>query len=106
MQVLHQGTIRFVEVRFYFRAIVEGIEETLALGSLYSLADEYHRRCTHGALIVCKYEGEQDLVVIRAKSILSIVGMMPFENEDGGSCRFYLVEKPGLDVVDTGDIIH
>jgi hypothetical protein len=107
IKVLHQGTIRFVEARFYFRAIVEGIEESLALCSLYSLTDEHHRGRTHGALIVCDYEGERTLVVIRAKSILSVVGMMPFKDpeQDEGGRQFYLVEKFGLGVVDTGDII-
>ena len=51
---------------------------------------------------MCNYEGEQNLVVIQAKSILSVIGMMPFKEQDG---KFYLVEKFGLGVVDTGDVI-
>jgi hypothetical protein len=39
-QVLHQGTVRFVEVKFLFRASVTGIQEALALGSMYSLVDD------------------------------------------------------------------
>ena len=35
MQVLHQGTIRFVEAKFYFRAVVKGIKETLVMCSLF-----------------------------------------------------------------------
>ena len=105
MQVLHQGTIRFVEAKFYFRAVVGGIEETLVMCSLYSPADEYRRDYTHGALIVCNYEGDSNLVVIRVKSILSVIGMMPFKEQDEGTRQFYLVEKFGLGVVDTGDIV-
>ena len=67
--------------------------------------DECHREYTHGALMVCNYEGESNLVVIRAKSILSVVGMMPFKEQDEGTRQFYLVEKFGLGVVDTGDIV-
>jgi len=32
IQVLYQGTIRFMEAHFFFHATVEGIEETLTLG--------------------------------------------------------------------------
>jgi hypothetical protein len=53
---------------------------------------------------VCNYEDEENLVVIRVKSILSVVGMMPLKEPDEGSRQFYLVEKFGLGVVDTGDI--
>ena len=104
-QVLHQGTIQFVEVRFFFQATVEGTKATLALGSLYSPANEYHKTRTHGALVVCRYEGEESLVVIRVNSIISVVGMMPFEEQHAGYPQFYLVEKFGLGVVDTGGIV-
>ena len=90
-----------MEVRFYFQAIVKGIEESLALCSLYSLRDEDKEDYTHGALNVHSYEGENDLIVIRVKTILSIVGMMPFKVTGD----FYLTEKFSLGVIDTGDII-
>jgi len=104
IQVLYQGTIRFMEAHFFFHATVEGIEETLALGSLYSLVDGPRRKHTHGALIVCRYGGESTLVVIRAKDILSVVALVPCKQQDGGSPQVYLVEKFGFGVVDTGDI--
>lgn len=94
-----------MEARFYFQAIVEGVAETLAMCSLYSPADGLLREHTHGALIVCDYEGEDSLVVIPVKSILSVVAMVPFGWQGGGSRRFFLVEKFGLGVVDTGDQI-
>jgi len=65
---------------------------------MYSLPDERQTAYTYGALNLCDPEGEGGLVVIRAKSILSIVGMMPFK-ETGD---FYLTEKFSLGVVDTG----
>jgi len=90
-----------VEAQFYFQAVTEGIEEPLALCSLYSLPDENKGEYTHDALNVHSYEGEDDLIVIRVKTILSIVGMMPFK-ETGD---FYLTEKFSLGVVDTGDTV-
>lgn len=84
-------------MKFYFQAIVEGIEETLVLCSMYSLPDKWQTVYTHGALHLCSLEREGDLVVMRAKTILSIVGMMLFK-ETGD---FYLTEKFSLGVIDT-----
>ena len=90
-----------MEVRFYFQAVVEGIEESLVLCSLYSLFDEDEEEYTHGALNLTMYEGEDALIVIPVKAILSVVGMMPFP-ETGD---FYLTEKFSLGVIDTGDTV-
>jgi len=90
-----------VEVWFYFQAIVGGIEEPLALCSLYSLPDEDKEEYTHGALNVHSYEGQDALIVIRVKAILSVIGMMPFPE----TADFYLTEKFSLGVVDTGDAV-
>jgi len=88
-----------VEVRFYFQATVEGNEEAFALCSLYSLPDEQDREYANGALNIHSCEGEGSLIVIRVKTILSIVGMMPFQ-ETG---EFYLLEKFSLGVIDAVD---
>ena len=98
---LCQDVIGFAEVKFYFRATIEGIREPLALCSLYSISDEETREYSHGALGVHSCGGEGDLFVIRAKTILSIVGMMPLP----GTCDFYLLEKFSLGVIDTGSTV-
>jgi len=84
-------------VRFYFRATVAGVQESLSLGSLYSLVDDAIEEYSHGALNVYGYEVDS-LVVIRADSILSTVAMVPFKQEDAGQ-RFALVDHPALDIV-------
>ena len=43
----------------------------------------------------------EDLVVIKVKSILSVVAMVPFHQEDT-RCRFFLVEKFSLGVIHAG----
>ena len=106
MQVLHQDVIRFAEVQFYFRATINRIKETLVLCSLYSPVNEQHREYSNSALNVCSYEGVNQLVVIRAKSILSVVAMVPFCGQDESTRDFFLVEKFALGVVDTGDIVN
>jgi hypothetical protein len=105
-QVLHQGTVRFVEVKFLFHASVTGIQEALALGSMYSLVDDGLNAYTHGALNVYKYEGENALVVIKANSIISVVAMVPFREQVEGGRPFFLVEKFALGVLDTGDTVE
>ena len=104
-QVLHQGTFCFAEVQFYFQATVEGIRETLALCSLFSPANEHRREYSNGALIVCNYSGRDELVVIQAKLILSVVAMVPLDEQDEGNNEFFLVENSALGVVHTSDVV-
>jgi len=70
-------------------------------------SDEQLNRETYGALNVFEYNGEDDLLVIRATTILSVVTMVPFgERAQGHPARFFLVEKFSLGVVDTGIILE
>ena len=94
-----------MEARFYFRATIAGIQETLALCSLYSPADGRLNQESYGAHNAFDYRGEESLVVIRATAILSVVAMVPFgEPVQGRHTRFSLVERFALGVVDTGFI--
>lgn len=90
-------------MNFFFCGTVAGAQETLALGSMYSVIDDTLNTYTHGALNVFEY-GTSSLVVIKVNTILSVVAMVPFER-DGRSSRFFLIEKFALGVVDTGDTI-
>lgn len=111
MEILHQGTVRFAEVHFYFRIGLDDTYKTLAYASLFSLPDEAIYQHTHGVLTVCEYQGKQtedeqnenadNLVVIEIESIIAVVGMAPFEKRGGDhNPSFYLAEKIGLDVYD------
>jgi hypothetical protein len=84
---------------------VSGTRETFALCSLFSPADEQIHRETYGALNVFEYNGEDNLIVVRAASIVSVVTMVPF-GTTGYPARFFLVEKFSLGVVDTGVILE
>ena len=101
MQVLHQNVIRFAEVKYYFMKIFGGTSKALAIISLYSLPDEYLLHRTYDTLCVCRYQGEEDIAVINAKSILSVVATVPFPFLVGGhSDQFFIIEQIGLDVVE------
>jgi hypothetical protein len=74
----------------------------LALVALYSPPDEYLLRLSTDTLVVCRYQGEGALIVIDAKSILSVVAMVPFPFIVGGhGDQFFMIEKIGLDVIET-----
>jgi len=88
-----------VEAKFYFRATIAGVKETLVLGSLYSSVDETYNRDTHGALNVVEYYGEDALVVFRATDVLAVIAMIPFsEGVPGRAPWFFLIEKFALGV--------
>jgi len=60
---------------------------------------------SHDTLWSCEYQGDTALQFIDAKTIQSVVAMIPhkpiIEAQQLGE-RFYLVEKPGLDVAVIG----
>jgi hypothetical protein len=95
--------MRIAEAYFYIHVHHEGREMALALVSLYSKPDPTILRHSLNTLWSCKYQGDSDsaLKFIDAKTIQSVVSMVPHnpvipgqETEE----RFFLVEKPGLDV--------
>jgi len=73
----------------------------LALVSLYSKPDDYLLSISANTLWSSEYQGNGALKFIDIKTIQSVVVMIPHKPEILGlppSERFFLVEKPGLDV--------
>ena len=53
-------------------------------------------------LYVCGHPGEDVVVVINVKSILSVIAMVPFPFVVGDhSNQYFIIEQVGLDVVKT-----
>lgn len=101
MQIVHKNAIHFAEVYYYFVATFGGTSRALALVSIFSPPDEHLLQHSHTTLIVCGYQGENALAVIDAKSIISVVAMVPFPFLVGGQDnQYYVVEKIGLDVLE------
>ncbi len=69
----------------------------LAVVSVYGAPDNAILKKSYQALWVHEHGGEDSTRVIDVKDIVSVVGMVPFENT-GKPDLFYLVEKFGLDV--------
>ncbi|KAF9061585.1 hypothetical protein BDP27DRAFT_1235012 [Rhodocollybia butyracea] len=94
----------FGEVQFYF---CWGAEETLAMVSRYSKADESLLKDSFGTLISCQYQGAEDIVVYPIKDIKSVVAMVPHSELSAELLpswkeRVFVVKKPGLDLADLG----
>jgi hypothetical protein len=104
-QILHHGAVYVGEAYFYFFVKYGDEVQGLALLSLYSPPNEHLLQHSHTTLVVCKYRGDRALIVVDIKSILSVVAMVPFPfliDCEGG--QFFMIEKIGLDVAESGDI--
>lgn len=105
LQILHQDATYIGEVRYYFIRIIGGELQAFALISLYSPPNEYLLTSTQSTLAVSRYCGERALMVIDAKSILSVVAMIPFPFlVDGHGEQFFMVEQIGLDVLEVDEL--
>ena len=71
---------------------------------MYSFVDGDLEEYSYGALNVYEHGGEDSLVIISANSIISLVAMLPFKQEDG-RCRFSLSEHPALGLMDSDDTL-
>jgi hypothetical protein len=84
-----------------------GINIPLALVSLFSRPDESLLALSVNTLWSCVYQGDGALRFIDVKNIQAVVAMVPHRPEIQGlppSERFFLVEKPGLDVAIVTDV--
>jgi hypothetical protein len=94
--------IRIAEVYFFIYICRDDEEMALALVSLYSRPDPTLLSLSVNTLWSCEYEGDRTLRFINVKTIHAVVAMIPHRPVIGGwqmGERFFLVEKPGLDVV-------
>ncbi|KAJ7131580.1 hypothetical protein C8R43DRAFT_895969 [Mycena crocata] len=82
------------EVQFYFQADINGHMKTLALAAPYTPPDRDLLTASSNTLWVCRTTGQTALQVVDVKTVTSVVGMVPFQN-DG---RVFVVHKMGLDV--------
>ncbi|EIN08667.1 hypothetical protein PUNSTDRAFT_69002, partial [Punctularia strigosozonata HHB-11173 SS5] len=98
----HTDSIQYGETRYFFRAkMPNGTVHGLAMLSLYSQPDAELLEASSGVLWSCDHLGDDGLVGVDVCNILAVVAMVPdwpSREEDRGDDRFFLVEKPGLDV--------
>ncbi|KAH8097056.1 hypothetical protein BXZ70DRAFT_895310 [Cristinia sonorae] len=104
------------EIRFFFPFMVKGKRHSLALVSMYSDIDLQIFNDSHKTLAVCRYQGDEGLVVVDAHSVCSVISMQPLpmtaEEESAMDAperfgnRWFVCEKPGLDVANFASGTH
>lgn len=95
------GEIWIAEVYFFIHLCRQSGDLALALVSLYSRPDPTLLRVSVNTLWSCKYQGDSALRFIDVKCFQAVVVMIPHKPVIEGqeaSERFFLVERPGLDV--------
>ncbi len=81
------------------------MERAYALVSVWSGPDWDLLEESSNTVYSCVYQGQEYLRVIDAKAITSVVAMVPMTPRNGDrSARFFLLEKPGLEITALGDV--
>ena len=101
--------MHLAEVCFFILWTHKGRETPLMLVSLYSTLDLRLLKAFHNTLWLCEHQGDLALLFIDAKTIQSVIAMIPhtpvIELQQLGEW-FFLVEKPGLDVAVIGGMVE
>ncbi|KAF8256448.1 hypothetical protein EI94DRAFT_1775290 [Lactarius quietus] len=80
------------------------VKHAYVLISVWSDPDMDMLRDSYNTVYSCAYRGQEDQQVIDVKAITSVVAMIPMTPHDGDrSTRFFLLDKPGLDIHILGD---
>jgi hypothetical protein len=104
LQIVHTRTTSFAEVQFYFRLSINEKSLALALVSLYSSPHQDLLRLSRRTLWSYTFGGDALLKVVDVKTISAVVAMVPHTPFLGDRERFFLVEKPGLDIAVLGGV--
>ncbi|VDC03551.1 unnamed protein product [Peniophora sp. CBMAI 1063] len=113
VKLVHNGVPRVAEVQYYFDVTLNdatSTRKTVAMVSLYDLADAALAEESLDTLHSFKYRGDAALAVVDIKAVQSIVAMVPFDilehaeelERAHGSLAghdYFLVEHPGLEVL-------
>lgn len=97
LQFVLNNKIRFGEVYYYFRCLINGNTITLAVISIFSNPDPILLRESHGTVLSCT--GDDSLIVIGISSIQAVVAMIPHQPPGLDEGHFFVVERPGLDIM-------
>lgn len=114
LQIVSGDNIDYAEVLYFFQFAASNDNRAFALVSLYTKPDEELLRESFGTLWVARYLGRQALGIVRAETIHSVVGMVPFILSDAETANaqirakfestFFVSEKPFLDCLGAGDV--
>ena len=105
MQFMFDARIRYREVHYFFQHKVNNYTHTLAVISLYSLENAFLLSESSGTVWACQAQGDNTLIAINVKTILTCVTMVPhtFSIPDTNPLQLYLtMDKLGADIGNMG----
>lgn len=102
-------SIAFAEVSFYFQLPItvdgESKDKTYALVSRYSPPHAEMLKKSYNTYWSCTHGRVENMEIIPVERILSVVSIIPHKLfEDDSEQRYFVVEKPGLDIADIGGV--
>ncbi len=100
--MLYNGDHHYAEVLYFFVVHKGDIQHTLATVKTFSPPNLDLLRESYGILRVCRFPSKEGVVVVDAKCITDVVGMVPFHRlgHEGGK-EFFPIEKMSLTSIQT-----
>ncbi|KAK0492699.1 hypothetical protein EDD18DRAFT_1079399 [Armillaria luteobubalina] len=98
----HQNPTQFGEVLFFtVLPNVNGIDQPIALVSLYGKPDPVCLQASNGTYYTAKHHGNDGLVAVDIHTVKSVVAMIPDKRYPGGTDAgyWYMYEKMGLKIL-------
>ncbi|KAG1897939.1 uncharacterized protein F5891DRAFT_1191249 [Suillus fuscotomentosus] len=96
------GEMSIAEVLFYFNMTIHDETKTFALVPQFSPPHAELLRCSFQTVVACHYCGDTSLKLIEVSTIQSVVAMVLHRFPVIDDTLFYLIERPGLDIIQMG----
>ena len=99
--MVFDGKHCYAEILYFFIVHKGDLQHTLATVQIFSLSDPHLLKESYRMLYVCKFLSEKGVIVVDAKSITDIVGMVSFsqhtqERGDLNQREYFPIEKMSL----------
>lgn len=107
IQFMFDARLRYGEVLYFFQHKVNNYIHTLAVISLYSLENAFLLSESSGTVWACQAQGDNALIAINVKTILTCVAMIPhtFSIPDTNPLQLHLaMDKLGTDIGNMGGV--
>jgi hypothetical protein len=93
---------------FYFMLRVGNTRKVLGMAAVYSAPDEYLLQASYNTVWSYTHGGDAGIKVVDVKHISSVVAIIPHPKYHGPRYenRFFVVEKPGLEVAVMGGVVE
>ncbi|KAG1729175.1 hypothetical protein EDD22DRAFT_146480 [Suillus occidentalis] len=96
------GHTSIAEVYFYFNMTIHDRQKTFALVSEFSQPHPELLEQSFQTVFACRHHGDNSLRLIEVSTIQAVVAMVPHQFPGIDGTLFYLIERPGLDLLTMG----